>query len=308
MIDRHQLTAANEFAARLPAHPGAPIRRAFLLRADPGEPAPLNTLMSSRSGAGGGRGGKQRLALLLTALWVNSREPHSSQRAASWWADMIGVPNPRGRAATRSVKANFEELAVRGFIDLVPGKAGYPATITLRTELGSRETYTRPHLDTHPNYFRIPETLWTRDSLIGKLDARGLAMYLILLSYYNARTGAETWFSDSSFRSRHGAAEATRLNGLNQLVNLGVATMRQEFPDAPTNAGYRTIKRRYYALDPVFSPPQIEPKESALQPRGAEPARETSGSSFRRPAGESSPFFLSPADADSPRGEQGRFV
>ncbi|MCE5292051.1 MAG: hypothetical protein LLG14_22805 [Nocardiaceae bacterium] len=252
----HRLTAANDFVASLPVRFGVPIRRAFVSRSGSGASSPLGDLMSSRSSrAGGGRGGKQRLALLLTALWVNSRDPYSSQRPASWWADMIGLSDPSSQAATRSVKANLKELADRKFILLEPGRNGYPATVTLLSELGSGAPYSRPRLDAHPNYFRVPETLWTRNSLIGKLDARGLAMYLILASYHNAEMKSETWFSERSFRERHGLAEATRLGGLNQLVNLGVANMHQVFPNVQTPDGYRTVKRRYYELTPDFAPP-----------------------------------------------------
>ncbi len=250
-----RLPAAASFAARSPDHPGAPLRRGFLIKAADDEPSPLNTLMSSRSRSGGGRGGRQRLALLLTAIWVCSRPPHQTQRSASWWADMVGLPDPQSRASTRSVIANLSELAHREFIDFEPGRGGYAPIVTLRSELGTGAPYQRPHLDERPNYFRIPETLWTRDRLIGKLDARGLAMYLIMLSYFNANDHEGTWFSDKSFRARHGMAEATRLNGLNQLVNHGVVSMQQVFIDVNHGRGYRATRRRYYTLDPVYEPP-----------------------------------------------------
>lgn len=90
-------------------------------------------------------------------------------------------------------------------------------------------------------------------------------MYLILIHYFNADSRDETWFSDKAFRQRHGMAEATRLNGLNQLVNRGVVTMRERFPDVQHGAGYRATKRRYYTLDPVFEP-SVMPKAVAAEP------------------------------------------
>src|SRR5690606_15988686 len=123
---------------------------------------PLNQLMSSQAAAGGGRGGRQRLALLLTALWVCSREPHNTKHSASWWAEMIGLPDPRGQAAGRSVVANLRELDRRGFIALEAGRNGYLPEVSLRSELGTGAPYVRPHLDPHPSFIRVPETLWTR--------------------------------------------------------------------------------------------------------------------------------------------------
>lgn len=259
-----RLSAASQVASRLQGHFGAPVRREFLLRGEGGEPSPLNQLMSSQSAAGGGRGGRQRLALLLTALWVCSRPPHSTQRPASWWAEMIGLPEPHGRAATRSVVANLRELARRGFIDLEAGHDGYPPVVTLRSELGTGEPYIRPRLDDSPNYIRVPETLWTRDNLIGKLDdARALAMYLIVLYYFPV--SEEVWFSNTAFRERHGMAESTRLNGLNSLVNLHVLTMREDYVETSNRVEYRTTKRRYYSLDPLYAPAEAPKPEPAVQ-------------------------------------------
>lgn len=264
-----RLTAANEVAKSLRGNFGAPLRREFLVRTEKGEPTPLNQLMSSTAAAGGGRGGRQRLALLVTALWVCSRPPHSTRRSASWWAEMIGLPDPSGQAATRSVIANLRELARRRFIDLQAGRDGNLPVVTLRSELGTGDPYVRPRLDAYPNYVRIPETLWTRDNLISKLDARALAMYLIVLYYYNATTGAEIWFSNDRFRELHGMAEATRLNGLNQLVNLHVVTMREDYVAAAVGVEYRTTKRRFYSLDPLYAPAEA-PKPNPDNPKPAD--------------------------------------
>jgi hypothetical protein len=255
------LTAANEVASHLRGHYGAPLRREFMVRPERSEPTPLNQLMSSQAAAGGGRGGRQRLALLLTALWVCSKPPHSTKHSASWWAEMIGLPEPRGQAAGRSVVANLRELDRRGYITLEAGRNGLLPEVSLRSELGTGEPYVRPHLDPYPSFIRVPETLWTR-GLIGELDARALAMYLVLIYYTNLDARNEIWFSNTAFRERHGMAEATRLNGLNKLVNLGVATMREDYVDAVHDVGYRTIKRRFYRLDPLYIPPSTSKRDA----------------------------------------------
>lgn len=260
-----QLNAANRFAASPSSPLSVPVRRDFLLRGDEPDTA-LGRLLSSGSGRGGGKGGQRRLALLLTGLWVCSRYPYETQRPASWWADMIGLADPQGATATRSAVTNLRELAERRYIDFVPGKEGYSPTVTLRTELGTGDAYVRPFQDEHRNYIRLPVTLWTDAALIGKLSGPGLAMFVIMLSYYNEKTnkGEGIWFSDRKFRERHGMAEATRLSGLNDLVNHGVLTMRQEKTDVKSSddSGYRTTHRRFYTIDTRYHPPaKLEPPE-----------------------------------------------
>ncbi|OBA58657.1 hypothetical protein A5780_21375 [Nocardia sp. 852002-20019_SCH5090214] len=194
------------------------------------------------------------MALLLTALWVASRDDYTVQRSASWWADMIGLPDPKGRAATRTIATNLTELARRGFIEYTPGHSGYSATVRLLSELGTGAPYTPPYQDLSPSYIRLPRTLWTGDGVIGRLSGAGLAVLVLVYHYYDPKR-PDMWFSDNAFRQRHGMAEATRLNGLNDLVNNGVLTMRQEYVDMLSDAGRRTTRRRYYTLDSRYTPP-----------------------------------------------------
>ncbi|MEV6340927.1 hypothetical protein AB0M12_40185 [Nocardia vinacea] len=273
------LKAANQLASRSGVSTSVPLRRAFLLRGEEGEVSPMSQLLITKSGAAGGRGGKRRLALLLTALWVCSREPFNTSRAASWWAEMIGLLDPTSTAATRSVITNLRELAERGFIEFVPGKAGYSPTVTLLNELGTREPYQRPIHDERRNYIQVPHALWTSDGLIGKLSAPGLAMFLIVVSYFNINTnkGKDIWFSDQAFRDRHGLAEATRLNGLNELVNLGVLTLDEQKTDIRTDDGYRVVRRRFYTITPGFHPPSnvtgpLDPESRKTMPPKGMPA------------------------------------
>lgn len=75
--------------------------------------------------------------------------------------------------------------------------------------------YSAPPYDRHPNFIQVRHALWTQDGLIGKLTAPGLAMFLIVTSYYNPNTnkGEDLWFSEKPFRERHGFAEATARAG-----------------------------------------------------------------------------------------------
>ena len=253
-----QLSAAATFASSPKVSMGAPVRRSFVLRPGPGHPSPIAALLSSQK-TSGGRGGRNRLALLITALWVAAQPPHTIQRPAGWWADMIGLDNPSERAATRSVTQAFRELERRGVITLTRGHHGYPAKVALHNEsgVGVGQPYQRPN-GSIESYFRIPPAFWVNRPICG-VDARGLAMYLILLHYHNENTpDRRTWFSDNAFHARHALGQATRLHGLNQLVNTGIATMIQEVVSVKTNEGYRAVPRRFYALTAPYVPPHTE--------------------------------------------------
>jgi hypothetical protein len=192
------------------------------------------------------------LALLLSALWVGAAPPHTSTRATSWWADLIGLPEPATRG-TRTVSSNLHELHSRGFITLTPSTDGRPNRIDLLNETGSRQQYQQPYR-TGEHYKRIPETLWTTGK-IGELDGRALAMYLILL-YYHRDPDTWTWFSSESFRQRHSLSDNLRTKGLNLLVQTGVAQRKEAYVDADLDGEYRTTRRRWYQLMPTYQPPK----------------------------------------------------
>lgn len=257
MAERY-VKAAQDFARRRQYHRGVPLRRAFLSVEVGPTPTSLERLLNStKSGVGGGRGGRTRLALLLTLMWVNSAGDHSSTRPARWWGQMIGISDPQ--RAARVASANMKALADRGFITIADPAPGMPPTVTLLNELGSPGPYQRPDGKDHMSYFRIPETLWTAGA-IGDLSGPGLAMYLILLYYYRTDSPG-TWLSPSYFHERHGLSEGTRLNGITDLYTHGLITVQNRIIDNAGTTASRTFPRRVLTLDRRFAPP----------PRGTDP-------------------------------------
>ena len=249
MPSQASLRAAQKIAARSTGKVGTPIRSAFLLdETQTGRTTPLAGLLTGS----GGRGGRTRLSLLLSLLWVNTAPPHNSTRAARWWAELIDLPEPATKGA-RTVSTNFHELQRRRFITLTPATDGTPPQVKLLNETGTGEFYQRPYL-TNEHYIRIPETLWTTGK-IGELDGRALAMFLIL-TYYQREPTTWTWFSSESFRRRHYLSDNLRTQGLNQLVSMGIAQMKEEYPDAARDGQYRTTRRRSYQLMPTYLPPK----------------------------------------------------
>ncbi|QIK50253.1 hypothetical protein G8C36_23300 (plasmid) [Gordonia terrae] len=272
-------STARTFAART-RHHGAPLRRGFLMRLD-GERSPVETLMNASRGVGGGRGGRTRLAVLLTALWVNSGGDYSSTRPARWWAEMIGEPDPV--AAARKITTTLRELNRRGFLVLTEGAGGVPATVTLLDERGSGEPYTRPD-GTTGAYFRIPEQLWTT-GLIARLSGPGLVMYLATLYYHHRNdqgVAPPVWFVGKSFHERHGLSEDTRLDGLRNLEDNGAVYVDTISIDNTGNRGQRTYSRRLFTLLPAYEPPRPESlppaddadSQSSTRSGGAGPPRE----------------------------------
>lgn len=238
---------------------GAPVRRSVILRVGD-QASPLQRLMGTASGGGGGRGGRTRLALMLSLWWVNSRPDYSSDRPASWWAGLIALPDAGG---SRTVNANFHELARRGFILLEPGHPGMPNKVTLLDENGNGEPYRRPDGSDGP-FFRVPEQLWTTGT-IGRLSGPGLVMYLMMLYYHRRsdepwRSGKPppprpVWFTANSFRERHGFSEDTRLQGILDLQDAGIISVRTVSIDPAGTTGHRRHQRRLLTLNPQFEPP-----------------------------------------------------
>lgn len=242
---------------------GAPVRREFLLRGEGGAPSPLGSILSSKS-TSGGRGGRTRLALELSLLWVLSASPHTSRRPASWWAEVIGRPE-----GARAVSSSFRELEKRNFIVIKAGSGGIPATVTLLDERailenGVPKPYARPGAvrgDIGHGYFRVPNEFWS-DQLIGELDAAGIAMYL-LLCYYFREESAPIWFPSDASYERHGLSPTTRTKGLDQLVHVGAVEMKQEWVESK-KSDYGATRRRVYRLRPPFSPPKPTPINDAV--------------------------------------------
>jgi len=257
--------AARDYAAGT-LHMGAPVRRCFVKRVHPDQATPLEALMSATRGkSGGGRGGRTRLALLLSLWWVNSKSPHDSNRPASWWADLIGITDP-GRGS-RTVTANMHELARRGFVTINAGAPGMASNVTLLDDMGTSEPYVRPDGATG-SFFRVPEQLWTT-GVIGELNGPALVMYLMMLYYYRLPTSdtdseksrrrippsPPVWFSTKGFRDSHGFSEDTRLAGIRALQEAGVIEVDSVSIDSSGSSGHRRFRRQLLTLNPKFEPP-----------------------------------------------------
>lgn len=257
MSTSQSASEARSFASRLGrrARMGAPVRRAFVTIDEGQLQSPMGSLMSSTSAGGGGRGGRTRLALLLSLLWVASAHPHTTSRSARWWAEILGLPDSATKGA-RSVSTNLHELDRRGFIRLEPGRRGYNSKVTLLNETPPHGDYSLPHTDGGSGYFRLSEKLWTQ-GLIGDLDGASLAMFVLLTYYYRADTHETdgVWFSPNYFKERHGLSDTTRNRGLQGLVASGAAHVQETFVDTEIDGQYRSFPRRVFRLDPQYYPP-----------------------------------------------------
>lgn len=258
-IPAPEATDAAQRFARSTTGMGAPVRRAFLTGTEAADAPQLSKLISGRSqgpGGGGGRGGHTRIALLLTALWVARRPPYEAAHRSSWWAEMIGRPDPQGSGA-RAVSTAFRSLEERGLISLTKGDATNRKVVRLLQETGTRRPYTPPGAD-EDSYFRVPEQLWTTGA-IGRMDTPTLAMYLILLSHHRPRTpetrvlpqSQGTWFTQKAFSDWYKLSHVTRQRGLSGLEDMGIVSVRQRVVDAQG----AVAKRRFYRIEPPFTPP-----------------------------------------------------
>lgn len=259
---RSQRQVAQAALARLGSRrgQGAPVRRAFVLRADGGGPSPLALLLSSSSNGGGGRGGRTRLVLLLSLLWTSVAPPYDTRRTARWWASLLGVPGDAHNAA-RLIRDTFADLERRGFIRVDRTVREEPVTFLL-DERGTRKPYTRP--DPHQasegseaadstGYFRIPDLFWT-DGYCVDLSAPAIAMYLI--SLYGDQT-ASFWFAEAAFRDRYGLSDSTRKKGLRELVEVGILDEDTRTIDIEGALMGRTRARKVYQLPPAFRSPNV---------------------------------------------------
>lgn len=233
---------------------GAPIRRDFIEKPEEGS-SPLSQLLSGAKAAkgGGGRGGRLRVALLLTLIWQLARSPHTTIRPARYWADLLELEDP-DKAGARAIRSTLLELERRGFIrteDRGPGKV---PEIILMNESLSKTDYKLPYLqaieegkDGDTSYFRVPESFWA-SGLSAKLSGAGLAMYLIAMSRAGWGNEPSFWISPAQFRSQYGLGESSRKKGLRELVDLGVVTHELRSIDRSGHAGYRRFQRSVYTV------------------------------------------------------------
>lgn len=235
---------------------GAPVRDSFF-HSTGSIRHPLASLMSSRSGPGGGRGGRTRVALYLSLLWVAAGGDHSSERPASFWAELLGLSDPDG-AGSRVVRSTWRELETRGFVTLTPGdQSGAVPTVRLLREDGSRKEYSIPAGEGGDTYRRVPQSAWQHLLHEADLTGAGLAMYLVALRLADrAQRVDRLVFPASYIRDEYGLGESTRKSGLRNLVDLGVLDPMPARLDEFGDMG-RARRRRYvYDVMPEYVDPR----------------------------------------------------
>lgn len=224
--------------------PFAAVRRAFVERDDPAVRSPLETLMSGQAGSGGGAGGRLRIALLLSILWVQAQPPYSSHRVAPWWARLLQLPDPTGTGA-RQIRDALHDLEERAFISLTRTDGGVNE-IRLLEELGRGRLYTYPDPALQQLYMRIPRALWA-EGWIAAMSGRALAVYLAVLANSGWRD-VDFWMSPGLFHERYGMGETTRKKGFQDLVDLGALDVVARA--TTVQQGSRTFRRNVYTLRP----------------------------------------------------------
>lgn len=243
---------------------GAPLRDVFYRYEVDGEARyPLAQLMSSRSGPGGGRGGRTRVALYLSLLWVAAQPPHSSRRPASFWASLLGLPDP-DNASARAIRSTWAELAARGLVDLTPGThSGDVPTVQALREDGSGEPYTIPAGRGGDTYRRIPQSVWRMLLPQEDLTGAGLAMYLVAVrTAFQASSASGLTFPAKAFRAQYGLSDSTRKAGLANLTDLLVldAHRHSTVDDRGGIGGRRRQRNTYDLLDEYV--PDLRPTDA----------------------------------------------
>jgi len=233
---------------------GAPIRRGFIERVD-SDPSPLGQLLSgtNASRGGGGRGGRLRIALLITLIWQLAKSPHSTTRPARYWAELLELEDPE-TAGARSIRNTLHELERRGFIRSEGRGPGQTPTIFLLDETLQKVDYRLPYLqaqDEGPSgktsYFRVPESFWAKH-LAANLSGAGLAMYLIAMARAGWGDNHSFWLSPKHFRETYGLGDSTRKKGLKELVEIGVLTHQLHSLDHMGQTGHRRRLRSVYTV------------------------------------------------------------
>lgn len=207
---------------------GAPVRRSFVQSpGGDGSPSPMVQVISAGARARGGPGGKVRLGLLLSALWIaGARDPYDTVRTPSMWAELLGMPEPT-TAGARSIRNAHRVLADKQFFREPAGPGREARRIQLLREDGSGRDYSIPtgQKDQGDMYFRAPEALWTQ-GIIARLETPGLVMLLAALSISSWDAEAHAYssvvFRPKTTRDHFGVADSTRKRGLQELSEQGL--------------------------------------------------------------------------------------
>lgn len=233
---------------------GAPIRRAFIERPEEGR-SPLALLLSGANAnrGGGGRGGRLRVALVMTLIWQLAKSPHTTIRPARYWAELLQLDDPEGSGA-RAVRSTLLEIERRGFIRTEERGPGKVPEIILRDESLHGVDYKLPYLQAmeegsagETSYFRVPESFWAR-GLCANLSGAGLAMYLIAMSRAGWGDQPSFWLSPARLIEEYGLGDSTRKKGLKELVDLGVVTHELQSIDRSGSGGFRKFQRSVYTV------------------------------------------------------------
>ena len=237
---------------------GAPLRDAFFRHhAQPGSPVehPLARLMSARSGqSGGGRGGRTRVLLYISLLWVASGHDHSTSRPARFWAELLGLDDPSG-AGARAIRSTWRELEARGFVQIEPpSRSDLAPSVSPLREDGSGSVYAIPTGEDGDTYRRVPQAAWRR-LFWEDITGPGLAMYLIAIrTAEQARTLENLVFPRTYIREEYGLGDSTIRAGLQNLTILGVLDRELELADSYGGRAQRSRRRYVYDLLDIFGP------------------------------------------------------
>ena len=214
------------------------------------------------SRGGGGRGGRTRVLLYLSLLWVAGGGDHCSHRPASFWASLLGMDDPTG-AGSRAIRSTWTALSDRGFVSIESGAvSGDVPTIRPLREDGSGRDYTIPAGSDGDTYRRIPQVAWRILFCDPDLSGPGLVTFLAMIRTHDQHRGEYLVLPRAYFRGEYGMGDSTRKAGLRNLVDLGVLTTEGRSTETGP-AGERRRGRTQYSLLDSYAPPRPEPRVPA---------------------------------------------
>ena len=240
---------------------GAPIRRGFI-EVTSGGSSPLALLLSGANATkgGGGRGGRLRVAMVVTLIWQLAKSPHTTIRPARYWAELLDLDDPE-RAGARAVRNTLLEIERRGFVRTESRGPGKVPEIILMDESLRGADYKLPFLQAmeegregETSYFRVPESFWASGAC-SHLSGAGLALYLIAMSRAGWGNQPSFWLSPTLFSARYGLGDSTRKKGLKELVDFGIVTQELRSIDVSGRSGYRRFQRSVYTVTAQYRVP-----------------------------------------------------
>jgi len=202
----------------------AAVRYRFIARGGAeGDSPPMARLLRGS----GGRGGKTRLQLYLSMLWLARNEDRPVfQYPAITWTLLLGYgDNPAG---VRRVQEALRWLDREAFIEL-RRRQGASSAVHLLSDAGTGRPYQAPGpaIKTVPRvqrdehlYVQLPAGLWT-NGWIMELSGAAVAMYLVLL-HERRGENKQVWLSPRIGREVYDLSDETRRKGLTELAAHGL--------------------------------------------------------------------------------------